>query len=359
MKGSGRVVVVAALALLVLAGCSPSATWAPPRAGNANSPTGTPGSPAPTGPPVITLAFGGDVHFAGRTLGLLDNPDTAFGPIAQTLSAADIAIVNLETAVTTRGTEEPKEFHFRAPPSAYEALKAAGIDVVTLANNHALDYGRVGLTDTLDAAQAAGMPIVGAGENAAQAFSPWITEVKGVKIAFLGFNQVTELASSWAAKDNRSGLAMVYPDQDQAVAAVRAAKAKADVVVVDMHWGQEYNECPIAIQKATAKKLADAGATMIIGSHVHVLQGDGWQGKTFVAYGMSNFLWWYNDAQSNDTGVMRVTLTGTRITRTEFLPAYINRTTGQPELVTGAEATRISKEYADLHGCTGLAATSP
>ena len=346
---------VAAAAIAMLAACAPSATWTPPRTGPSASSSV---SPSPAGPPTITIDFGGDVHFAGRTLSLLNDPATAFGSIKDELSSADLSIVNLETAVTTRGTEEPKEFHFRAPPSAYEAIKAAGVDVVTLANNHALDYGRVGLTDTLASAKAAGVPTVGAGENAAEAYKPWITEVKGVKIAFLGFNQVTELASSWAAQDNRAGLAMAYPDQDRAVAAVKAAKAQADVVVVDMHWGQEYNECPIAIQKSTAKKLADAGATMIIGSHVHTLQGDGWQGKTFVAYGMSNFLWWYNDAQSNDTGVMRVTLTGSTITKTEFLPAYINRTTGQPELVSGGEADRIAKEYANLHGCTGLAAQS-
>ncbi len=312
-------------------------------------------SPSPTGPPTITLAFGGDVHFAGRTLKLLDDPSTAFGPVSEILSAADISMVNLETAVTERGTPEPKEFHFRAPATAYTAAKAAGIDVITMANNHTLDYGRVGLTDTLAAAKAAGMPIVGAGENAAQAYAPWITEVKGVKIAFLGFSQITELATSWAAKSDRSGLAMAWPNQDQAVAAVKAAKAKADVVVVDMHWGQEYNQCPIADQKTLAKKMADAGADIIIGSHVHVLQGDGWLGHTFVAYGMSNFVWWLNDAQSNDTGVMRVTLTGTKVTRTEFLPAYINRTTGQPDPVTGADATRITKEYNALHGCTGLA----
>jgi poly-gamma-glutamate capsule biosynthesis protein CapA/YwtB (metallophosphatase superfamily) len=263
-------------------------------------------------------------------------------------------MINLESAVTDRGTPEPKTFHFRAPASAYEAIKDAGVDVVTMANNHTLDYGRVGLQDTLDAAREAGEPIVGIGLNAEQAYAPWITSVRGVRIAFIGMSQIGELASSWAAKDDRSGMAMAF-DTARAVAAVRSARQQAEVVVIFMHWGQEYNECPTAAQKSFAKKMADAGATMIIGSHVHVLQGDGWLGKTFVAYGMSNFLWWLNDAQTNDTGVMRVTLTGATITKTEFLPAYINRTTGQPELVSGGEATRISNEVAKVHGCTGLA----
>ena len=91
-------------------------------------------------------------------------------------------------------------------------------------------------------------------------------------------------------------------------------------------------------------------------SHVHLLQGDGWIGQTYVAFGLSNFLWWYNDAATNDTGVLRITLTGTKISKTEFLPAYIDRKTGQPKLVTGSEKTRIANEFADLHGCTGTAA---
>ena len=96
------------------------------------------------------------MHFAGRTLSLLADPATAFGPIARTLSAADLAMVNLETAVTRRGTPAPKQFHFRAPPSAVAAVRAAGVDVVSLANNHVLDYGQVGLADTLHAARVAG-----------------------------------------------------------------------------------------------------------------------------------------------------------------------------------------------------------
>lgn len=346
----------AALLVVALAACSgPAPVAAPSSTASSGATNGGTASPSPTGPPTITLDFAGDVHFTGRTLTLLDDPATAFGPgMTAELSAADIAMVNLESAVTTGGTPEPKQFHFRAPATAYQAIKAAGIDVITLANNHTLDYGRVGLTDTLNYAKAANLPIVGAGENADEAYQAWVANVKGVRIAFLGMSQISELASSWAATDSRSGLAMAF-DTSRALAAVKAAKAQADVVVVFMHWGEEYNKCPTSEQQTFAKQLADAGANIIIGSHVHLLQGDGWIGDTFVAYGMSNFLWWLNDAATNDTGVMQVTLTGTKVTGTQFLPAYINRTTGQPDPVTGAEATRISSEYAALRSCTGLA----
>ena len=207
-------------------------------------------------------------------------------------------MVNLETAVTTRGTAEPKLYLFRAPPTAFDAVKAAGLDLVSLGNNHTLDYGRVGLADTLAAADAAGVPTIGAGPNEAAAYMPWVTTVKGIRVAFLAFSQVNELASTWVATDTRPGVAMAISQQqiDRASASVRMAKAIADVVVVFMHWGQERNTCPIALQRTAARAFADAGATMIIGTHAHVLQGDGWLGQTYVAYGLSNFIWYINSA---------------------------------------------------------------
>ncbi|TYB39636.1 CapA family protein [Micromonospora sp. AP08] len=323
-------------------------------------PAGAPTRPAPAGPPSqpakITLAFAGDVHFTDRTRDLLDDPATAFGSISSTLSAADLAMVNLETAVTTRGAPEPKEFHFRAPASAYDAVKAAGIDVVSIANNHALDYGRTGLADTVDAARAAGVPAVGAGADAAAAYQPWITKIRGTRIAVLGFSQVDELWSQWRATDTRAGIAMTR-DLPRAVAAVRAARQQADVVVVYVHWGMEGDACPPDEARAFAGEMARAGATMVVGTHAHLLLGDGWLGRTFVQYGLGNFVWWRDDAYSNDTGVLRVTLDGSAISKTELVPAMISRRTGLPEPAGGEDAARIRREYADLHTCTGLAAS--
>jgi poly-gamma-glutamate synthesis protein (capsule biosynthesis protein) len=360
MRGASVVVAVVVVALAAACDSSAGASGArvpSPRA--TASPPATAGPTGPTGPPgpaEITLAFAGDVHFAERTLRLLRDPGTAFGPVATILGRADLAMVNLESAVTTRGTPEPKRFHFRAPPTAYQAVKAAGVDVVSLANNHALDYGRVGLADTLSSAATAGMPVVGAGRDVAEAYRAWIATVKGIRIAFLGMSQVAELSGPWAATPTRSGIAYAF-DGARAAAAVRAARARADVVVVYLHWGLEYHECPTAQMKSFAKRMADAGASIIVGTHAHVLLGDGWLGRTFVAYGLSNFLWWYNDALTNDTGVLEITLRDAAIAGTRFVPAYIDRKTGQPVPVAGAEAERIGREYAALRGCTGLSSS--
>jgi poly-gamma-glutamate capsule biosynthesis protein CapA/YwtB (metallophosphatase superfamily) len=338
-----------------------------PSAAGCGSSTAT-GTPSPADPAVevessatpstatqdIVLAFAGDVHFAERTTALLDDPATAFGPVASVFTKADLAVVNLETAVTEGGTAEPKKYHFRAPAQAFAAVKAAGVDAVSVANNHTLDYGPVGLADTLQAAEDTNMPAFGAGMSAEQAYRPWFTEVKGTKIALVGISQVHELEASWNATDTRPGVAHAR-DPERALAAVRQARERADVVVVFMHWGKEGSDCPTAEMRSFAGKLADAGATMIVGTHAHLLLGDGWLGGAYVAYGLGNFLWWWNDAYSNDTGVLRVTLRQNKITKTELVPAYISRTTGQPLPVTGTEADRITTKFAGLRGCTGLA----
>lgn len=301
-----------------------------------------------------TVAFAGDTHFTRRTARLLAAPATAFGPIAATLSAADLAVLNLETAVTTRGTPEAKQFRFRAPASAYDAVKAAGVDAVSLANNHTMDYGRDGLLDTLDHADRHGVPVFGAGRDAREAYAPWIATAHGLRIAFVGLSQIRELADRWAAGSDHAGIAMAH-DTDEAVAAVRAARQRADIVVVFVHWGQERSECPVDRQRDLARHLADAGATAIVGAHAHTLMGAGWLGRTYVAYGLGNFLWSSDSEPANDTGVLRLTFTGRAVTATEFLPARIT-SSGQPVLATGRTAERISDRFDDLRGCAGLAA---
>jgi poly-gamma-glutamate synthesis protein (capsule biosynthesis protein) len=302
----------------------------------------------------VTIAVAGDVHFAGRTAALLDDPGTALGPAAPVLSAADIAIVNLETAVTDRGTPEPKKYHFHTKPAAFDALRAAGVDLVTLANNHTLDYGRVGLADTLSAASDAKVPVVGAGKDSDAAFAPWIKEVRGVRVAVVGVSQIRELSDSWAARPDRAGVASAL-DVERTVQAVRDAKARSDIVVVYVHWGQEGDSCPTDRMTSLAGRLAAAGATAVVGTHAHLLLGDGWQGGTYVAYGTGNFVWWLNDAYSNDTGVLRLTVRDGRVNAADLSPMVISAS-GQPVPVKGTEADRVRAKFASLRACTGLAA---
>jgi poly-gamma-glutamate capsule biosynthesis protein CapA/YwtB (metallophosphatase superfamily) len=361
MVGIRRVLAAAAgcVALLTGAACTtagsaPRSAPAPSRAApHQASPSGRrPAAGSAAGS--VTLAFAGDVNFARRIRRLLlAGPTTAFGPITSVLRSADFTAVNLETAITTRGTPQPKTYHFRAPASAFTALRDAGIDLVTMANNHVLDYGQAGLADTLAAARAARFPYVGIGVNAAAAWAPYLITIKGVKIAVIGVSQVAELASSWVATPSRPGEANAI-DLRRTLAAVRSARRLASVVIVFMHWGTEGEACPDPNQLSLARELAAAGASIIVGAHAHMLQGSGWLGRTFVAYGMGNFLWWEH-SYSTATGVLELTLHPRAPLTARFIPATVSRT-GQPIVDHGAAARRAADHYASLRTCAELSA---
>ena len=349
-------VVPGILALLLTGACTtaPSAPRATPKMSRTGSrPAGLAGRQGHVDPAAgsVTLAFAGDLNFAGRTARLLSDPATAFGPIAPVLKSADFAAVNLETAVTGRGAPQPKTYHFRATPLAFTALRDAGVDLITMANNHVLDYGPVGLADTLAAAKAARFPYVGIGTNATAAWAPYVTTIKGMTIAIVGVSQVAELASSWVATGTRPGEANAI-DLNRTLAAVRAAKRLARIVVVFMHWGTEGVACPDPAQLSLAPKLAAAGASIIVGAHSHMLQGSGWLGHTFVAYGLGNFLWWERSS-STVTGVLELTLHPHAPLTARFIPAVVS-CTGQPIVDRGAAARQAASRYASLRACAGL-----
>jgi len=332
-----------------------SAARAAARPSSAHPASSTPARPSGE----FTFAFAGDVHFTERTAALLAHPATAFGPAAPGLRRADLAMVNLETAITTRGDPAPKDFHFRTPGTALTALRDAGIDVATMANNHAADYGSVGLSDTLDAIRTSHFPVVGIGANAAAAFAPWTTTVHGGKIAVLAASQVhDETLANYSAGEESPGIAGA--DSDRLVQAVRAAKARGYAVVVYLHWGTEYTACPGADQRALSDRLAGAGAAAIVGAHVHQLQGAGWRpDSTYVAYGLGNYLWWrsFGNAQ-DDNGVLTLTFRHARVVAARFAPAHLDDR-GIPVPATGAEAAEINAQWAQVRDCADLAAAPP
>jgi poly-gamma-glutamate synthesis protein (capsule biosynthesis protein) len=326
------------------------------------SPTATPSAAAtagaarvPTGAP-ITLDFGGDVHFAGSAAVALDG----FGPITDTLKSADLAMVNLETAVTSGGAPEDKDYTFRAPAQAFTALRAAGISVVTMANNHGMDYGPTGLQDTISAARAAGFPVIGIGENDTEAFRPYRAVIHGQRVSIIAATRVldTELQYEWTAGPNKPGLASAK-DMTALLAAVRAARADSDTVVVFLHWGVEGRACPGTDQTGIVPALVAAGADIVVGSHAHVREGEGW-GPTgaFVDYGLGNFVFYASGAgPTTDSGVLRLTVQGRAVTQAQWVPAHIVGALPRP--LTGAAAQANVTALDQLRQCAGLSATAP
>ena len=305
----------------------------------------------------ITFAFGGDVNFEGtpRTL-LADDPTALFAGVTDALRA-DVTMVNLETAITERGTAEPKEFNFRAPASALTALRAAGVDVVTLANNHGLDFGQEGLVDTLDAAEdpAIGLPLVGAGHDTAEAYSAFRVTRRGQRISILGASRVTDgdLIDDWTVADDRPGIA-VAEDPTRLLEAVRAERALADTLIVYLHWGRERVTCPIDDKPEMADALIAAGADVVVGSHAHVSLAGGLRDGAYVHYGLGNFLFGSAVGPSAESGVLRLTLTGRRVDAAEWVPVHLRA--GVPEALTGHAAEQAHAEWEDLRPCAQLEA---
>ena len=256
----------------------------------------------------ITLAFAGDVHFENH-LAPLATTAGALSELRSTLGAADLSMVNLETALTDRGTPVPgKPFTWRAPAGALDAVAGAGVDVVTMANNHAVDYGEVGLADTFDAIDDSPIPVVGIGRDEKEAFAPAVFDVRGVKVAVVSASQVVEETTSYyAAGPSSAGIASALP-RDRLLQAVREAREDADVVVAYVHWGLEGYTCPGDEAIISAQALEAAGADVILGDHAHRVNGAGWVGDAYVHFGLGNFVYYLNREPAGHTGVLTVTV---------------------------------------------------
>ena len=367
-RGHHRLIWLAVCAVAGTAACAGST--ASPEAGETtgNRPSSPATTPTPTStsttaaepdPGPITMAFAGDVHFEAQLRSRLNDPSTALAPIAAQLSAADLTVVNLETSIGTSGTPEPKRFTFQAPPEALDALAAAGVDVATMANNHGMDFGQEGLSDTL-AAIAADPPlkVIGVGSSVAEAFAPAVVDVRGTTVAVIGAHSADDPTADptahWAAGDDTPGVAVVQ-DPARLAEAVRSASGAADVVVVFMHWGIQGDRCPSRSQAETARILADAGADIVVGSHAHAVQGSGLLGDTFVAYGLGNFVW-YNPGSGDGsmTGVLTLTVDDGRVVAGQWLPARI-QSDGLPRFADGADAQTLMAEFTQRRECANLA----
>ena len=289
--------------------------------------------PSPAGPPV-TVALVGDVHGEPPIDGVLragDNPLDAVTPI---LAGADLAVVNVETAIATIGTPADKEFTFRAHPLLATALGQAGVDVGTLANNHALDYGVDAAVQTADRLRMAGVAPVGFGADLEAAGAAHVVEVRGRTVAVVGLSRVLP-TTAWAATADGPGAASAY-DVEGAVAVVARAAAVADHVVVTVHWGRELEQCPGPEQIALADALVAAGADVVAGHHPHVLQGVERRDGALVAWSLGNFVFYARTPATRASGVLVVELDGGRALDAVWHPAAIDAS-GQP-VPTGPSA---------------------
>lgn len=263
---------------------------------------------------------------------------------------ADLVLANLECTISTRGTPWPKDFTFRAPPAAADSLVAAGIDIVNMANNHALDFGVDAFRDTLATLDSHAVSHIGGGLNERSAHAPLIVERNGLRVGFLGY--VLSFAPEggfhmreWAAGPDTPGLAVATPDV--VAREVAALKPQVGVVVVTFHGGREYSRGPNRKVRDFSDAALHAGAALVIGHHPHVLQGYRRDDSTLIAYSIGNFVFDYFTGRPNDTAILDVTLSAAGVQSVHWIPIVIKD--GFPRPAVGDEIPRVMGRLVELH----------
>jgi poly-gamma-glutamate capsule biosynthesis protein CapA/YwtB (metallophosphatase superfamily) len=304
----------------------------------------------------VTVALAGDTMLGRGVARALDRtpPQALVAPeVRAALGQADLVVLNLECCISERGRpwDAPgKPFFFRAPPRAVELLALLGTDCVTLANNHAMDYGFDALADTLNLLAAAGIATVGAGPDLEQARRPTILATGGLRVAVLG---VTDHPADFAAGPDRPGVAfadLVRRMPDWLPEAIRAAGA--GVVLVTPHWGPNMTSEPVGHVRRAAAALVDAGATLVAGHSAHLPHGVAGP----VLYDLGDFLDDYrvDPRLRNDLGLLFLVTLDTRgPVRLEALPLKLDFC--HTRLATGTEAAWMRRRFRSA--CAALGTT--
>ena len=269
----------------------------------------------------VVLAAVGDVNLGAATAEAIRayGAEYPWSSAAPLLSAADVAIANLECAVSTRGEPAPKEFTFRGDPAALPALARAGVDVVSLANNHSLDYGRDAFLDTLRHLRREGVAVAGGGRDLAASREPATLELGGLKLAVFAYSDVRP-----AGFDAGRASPGAAPAELTAIRTdVGRAHRRGDTVVVYFHWGTELASTPDSRQDVFARAALEAGATVVLGSHPHVLQPVEQRQSRLVAWSLGNFVFAAGSPSTTTTGVLLAGLGADGVRWNELVPAKI------------------------------------
>lgn len=298
-------------------------------------------------PPVILAAEEiivnavGDIMLAGRWTSSLRKKgyDFPFDGMRAELAQGDINLANLESPLARGGSEfTGKKFRFRGEPRVAQAIRTAGFNLVTLANNHSMDFGGQALAETMLSLKGAGIAWIGAGENLDEARKMALYTIKGKKIAFLGYSltQPLEFFAGSQRPGTTPGWEKLYL-QD-----IARARTEADYVVVSFHWGKEGSGTTQEYQRIAAHKAIDAGADAVIGHHPHVLQGVERYKNGIIFYSLGNFAFASSSRTAEYAALVRLRLNGVS-RQAEIIPLDVlcSRVHFQPRVLTGRRAEAV------------------
>ncbi len=328
-----------------------------------------PPAAAPAQREAVTLAVVGDIMLA-RGVDAAMRKHGVFHPFARVagrLRAADYAFANLESPLGVAGRPVPgKGIWFRARPEAVAGLVYAGIDGVTVANNHILDYDAVNFLETLAILRRSRIGVAGGGEDLAAARRPLLADVGGVRVAFLGYSQFADIywdrryPRSFAATQERPGVA---PAREELVAEdVYRARRQADVVIVAYHWGDEYVNHPNEAQRRLARRTVELGADVVLGFHPHAVQGIRWASgpggrRALIAYSLGNFVMDQRRPVTRESMILELTLSRRGVLGYNVVPVLIEAS--QPRILDGEEARPLLDKIRRISTDLGRAGPLP
>lgn len=271
---------------------------------------------------VVHVAFAGDIKLDGYIGKKVKEHGFSypFAKVKDIFDSADIVYGNLECSISRLGEPVDKKYTFRAEPDMVRVLKEAGFDLMDLANNHSGDYGKEAFVETMQILREQGISPVGAGMNISESRTPVFFKENGITVAFLSYSN-TFPQSFWATK-KEPGVTPAY--LEYIITDVGSAKAKADIVIVAYHGGDERSDTPKQVQKEIAYTALDAGAAMVIGHHAHVLQGIELYKNRPIIYSLGNFLFLSKEKKCYDTMIVRARFNKQDIESLEIIPVRIS-----------------------------------
>lgn len=294
-----------------------------------------------TGRASFCLQAVGDLNLAGSAAPVVTQRgfDWAFEGTRALLGECPLNIANLETPVTDRGRPAKKTFVYRMPPASLEAVRRAGFGLVSLANNHTLDQGAEGLSDTLAALKARGIAHAGAGPDVRAAREPAVVVVDGVRVGFLSYS-LTFPQEFWAT-DKRAGTA--FGHEAWVRRDVAALRERVDVLLVAFHWGEEKRETPKPYQRDLARAAVESGADAVIGHHPHVLQGVELVDGRPILHSLGNYAFGSRSQAARDSAIARLLVVDGRLAGLELIPIDVENRVVEfnPRVAEGETRERI------------------
>ena len=296
-------------------------------------------------PDEITIAAVGDIMLGHRAEPYLsrEGPGYPFVNVLPILQQAHLVIGNLESPISSRGTAvADKKFTLRVAPVAVAALKAAGIRVVTLANNHTMDFGPLALQDTLKILGEHNILYAGAGMNLEDARAPAFLKVGNRTLAFLSYSLTFPI--EFYASAGRPGTAPGY--REFVKRDIQNVRPRADLVVVSFHWGAELMTTAKDYQRELGRRSIDWGADLVLGHHPHILQELELYRGRLIAYSLGNFVFGSESEKTNTSMILLCTFKGKSLVRIEAVPLDVNnyRVAYQPKVLAGTKAESVLGE---------------